>query len=132
LPKHSVSVSGWQRKRRHSSRFQQPQKFCARHQQFAAKRTARPQFATLNEPINAEVVDAKKIGSLLNGIGKPLLFRNGRLGHWSECFHAVNAEHTRPLSASRSPVRAVLPPNYFGSSTRMLVITPFSPLSKRA
>jgi hypothetical protein len=45
--------------------------------------------------VHTEIIDAKKIGSLLNGIGESLLFRNGRLGHWDERFHAVNANHTR-------------------------------------
>lgn len=112
--------------------LKQPHQFRSRDEEFASQRTASAKFSPLNKPIDTEIIDAKQIGSLLNGIGESLLLRNGRLGRWNERFHAVNANHTRSLSALRSPGGAILPPNYFASSIRMLVITPFSLASNRA
>ena len=114
------------------SDLKQPHQFRSRDEQFASQRTTSAKFSTLNKPIDTEIIDAKKIGSLLNGIGESLLFSNERLWRWNERFHTVNADHTRPPSALRSLAGAVFASNYFASSIRMLVITPFSPASNSA
>lgn len=60
--------------------LKQPHQFRSRDEQFAPQRTTSAKFSPLNEPIDTEIIDAEKIGSLLNGIGESLLFRNGRWG----------------------------------------------------
>jgi hypothetical protein len=51
--------------------------------------TTGAQLSALNQPINAEVIHAQKIGGFLKGIGKPLRPSGGclRLRRVTECFH---------------------------------------------
>ncbi len=90
--------------------LEQAHQFRSRDEQFASQRTTSAKFSPLDKAIDTEIINTKKIGSFLDRIGKPLLFRSGRLGRWSERLHAINADHTRPLSARRSLSGAVLPP----------------------
>jgi len=53
-------------------RLQEFEQFGAWHEQLAAQHPADFEFAALNEPINAEIIDAKQVSRFLDGIGKPL------------------------------------------------------------
>jgi len=51
--------------------LQELEQLGARHQQLAAQCPARFEFTALNEPVHAEVIDAKQVSGFLNGIGQP-------------------------------------------------------------
>ena len=52
--------------------FEQPQEFRAWDEQFSTQRMAGVQLPTLDETINAEVIDSEQVGSLMHGISEPL------------------------------------------------------------
>jgi hypothetical protein len=54
--------------------FQQPEELRSRYEKFATQRTTGAQFAALDQPVNAEVINAEKISCFFYGIGEPLLF----------------------------------------------------------
>ena len=45
----------------------------SRYEKFATQRTTGAQFAALDQPVNAEVINSEKIGGFFYGIGEPLL-----------------------------------------------------------
>jgi len=51
---------------------QELEQFRAGHEEFAPQHPTRTQFAALDHPIDAEIMDAQKLGGFLDGIGKPL------------------------------------------------------------
>ena len=51
-----------------SFRREQLQQFSARDEQLAAQGAAGFEFATLDQPVNAEIIDAEHIGRFLDGI----------------------------------------------------------------
>ena len=56
---------------------QELEKFGSRHEELAAQCSASLEFAALNEPVHAEIIDAKQVGSFLHRIGQA--FGLGRL-----------------------------------------------------
>ena len=57
--------------------LEEPQEFRAWNEQFSTQRTAGVQLPTLDEAIDAEVIDAEEAGSLMHGIGEPLRLFGG-------------------------------------------------------
>src|ERR1017187_5902108 len=51
---------------------QELEQFRTRHEEFAPQHPTRTQFAALDHPVDAEVVDARQLGGFLDGIRQPL------------------------------------------------------------
>lgn len=79
LPKHNGSASVSRLETDRCLVFQQPEELGSRYEQFTAQRTTGAQFAALDQPVDAEVIDPEQIGRFLNGIREPLRFWRRRL-----------------------------------------------------
>jgi hypothetical protein len=62
---------------------QELEQFRAGHEEFAPQHPTRTQFAALDHPIDAEIMDAQKLGGFLDGIGKPLCLCQSLRQRWT-------------------------------------------------
>lgn len=78
--------------------FQQSQKFGTRNEQFAPQRPANTELSTLNKTVDAEIIDAKKIGCLLNRVGQTFGLRRlrGQRGRFHKI--GINVPFACPLA----------------------------------
>ena len=86
---------------RSSFALQQFEQFGARHQQLAAQGTAWLQLSALNQPVNAEIVDAKHGCGFLDGISQPFN-RGGWFFGFADGFHKFYFQAALPLAANKA------------------------------